>query len=66
MGTGVDGGESGTGTGTACREYAPRSSHFPKIIFPAVVCSTDVTDTSMVFPIIFRALSTTTIVPSSR
>src|ERR1700683_1303536 len=43
-----------------------RSSHLPKIIFPAVVCSTDVTETSMVLPIIFRALSTTTMVPSSR
>ena len=38
----------------------------PKIIFPAVVCSTLVTTTSMVLLIIFRALSTTTMVPSSR
>jgi len=43
-----------------------RSSHLPKIIFPAVVYNTDVTETSMVFPIILRALSTTTMVPSSR
>ena len=38
----------------------------PKIIFPAVVCSTLVTTMSMVLPIRRRALSTTTIVPSSR
>src|ERR1700722_13889358 len=63
----------GTATGIAAPEtpllvlpYADRSSHLPKIIFPAVVCNTDVTDTSMVLPIIFRALSTTTMVPSSR
>ena len=54
------------GTGAAGREYAPRSSHLPKIILPAVVCSTEVTETSMVLPIILRALSTTTMVPSSR
>ena len=45
---------------------ATRSSHLPKIIFPAVVCSTLVTEMSTVLPIILRALSTTTIVPSSR
>src|ERR1700733_10162211 len=63
----------GTATGIAVPEtplfafpYAERSSHLPKIIFPAVVCNTDVTDTSIVLPIIFRALSTTTMVPSSR
>src|SRR6188508_593815 len=38
----------------------------PKIIFPAVVCSTLVTTMSMFLLIIRRALSTTTIVPSSR
>src|SRR5208282_6259952 len=43
-----------------------RSSHLPKIIFPAVVCRTEVTEMSMVLPIILRALSMTTIVPSSR
>src|SRR5712691_8568351 len=37
-----------------------RSSKRPKIIFPAVVCSTLVTAMSMVFEIILRALSTTT------
>jgi hypothetical protein len=30
-----------------------------------VVCNTEVTETSMVLPIILRALSTTTMVPSS-
>src|SRR5688572_13367996 len=44
----------------------PDSMKRPKIILPAVVCSTLVTTTSIVFPIAFRALSTTTIVPSSR
>src|SRR5664280_699641 len=43
-----------------------RSSNLPKIIFPAVVWSTDVTEISMFLPIILRALSTTTMVPSSR
>jgi hypothetical protein len=38
----------------------------PKIILPAVVCSTLVTTMSMVLPMSLRALSTTTIVPSSR
>ena len=38
----------------------------PKIIFPAVVCSTLVTTMSMFLLIIRRALSTTTMVPSSR
>src|ERR1017187_7512277 len=52
-------------TGALVRAKA-RSSHLPKIIFPAVVCRTDVTETSIVFPIILRALSTTTMVPSSR
>src|SRR5580698_540273 len=65
-GLGIGTGGAATGTGTACREYEARSSHLPKIIFPAVVCKTDVTETSIVLPIIFRALSTTTIVPSSR
>jgi len=32
----------------------PRSSHLPKIILPAVVCRTEVTETSMVLPIILR------------
>ena len=50
---------------TSARGIPVRSSHLPKIIFPAVVCNTDVTETSIVFPIILRALSTTTIVPSS-
>src|ERR1019366_9051802 len=45
---------------------AARSSNFPKIILPAVVCNTDVTEMSMFLPIILRALSTTTMVPSSR
>src|SRR5690348_18316769 len=31
-------------TGTACREYDERSSHLPKIILPAVVCRTEVTE----------------------
>ena len=44
----------------------PSSLKRPKIILPAVVCKTLVTDTSTFFPIIRRALSTTTIVPSSR
>src|SRR5271166_4338850 len=43
-----------------------RSSHLPKIILPAVVCRTEVTDMSMVLPIILRALSMTTMVPSSK
>src|ERR1019366_537933 len=43
-----------------------RSSNLPKIIFPAVVCSTLVTEISIVLEIIFLALSTTTMVPSSR
>ncbi len=51
--------------GAACAAVA-ESMNRPKIIFPAVVCSTLVTTTSMVLPIILRALSTTTIVPSSR
>src|SRR4030095_9149198 len=44
----------------------PSSLKRPKIILPAVVCNTLVTDTSTFLPIIRRALSTTTIVPSSR
>src|SRR2546422_231842 len=36
---------------------AARSSHLPKIIFPAVVCSTDVTEMSTVLPIIFNNLN---------
>src|SRR6202021_2271395 len=43
-----------------------RSSHLPKIILPAVVCRTEVTEMSIVLPIILRALSITTMVPSSR
>jgi len=39
---------------------------FPKIIFPAVVWRTLVTVMSTFFPRSFRALSTTTMVPSSR
>src|SRR5579862_4890288 len=65
-GPGTATGDAETGTGTDCREYEARSSHLPKIIFPAVVCRTEVTETSMVLPIILRALSTTTMVPSSR
>ena len=42
------------------------SRYRPKIILPAVVWSTLVTTMSMVLLIILRALSTTTIVPSSR
>ena len=45
---------------------ARRSSYLPKIIFPAVVCKTLVTEMSMVLEIIFLALSTTTMVPSSK
>src|SRR6266496_1506081 len=62
-------GDTGATTVTGGRGslLAPeRSSHLPKIIFPAVVCRTEVTETSMVLPIILRALSTTTMVPSSR
>src|SRR6202142_3627802 len=55
-----------TTVGRASLRAMARSSHLPKIILPAVVCSTDVTEISMVLPIIFRALSTTTMVPSSR
>ena len=53
---------------TTCsgRGWRSRSSYLPKIILPAVVCKTLVTEMSMVFEIIFLALSTTTIVPSSR
>ncbi len=40
--------------------------NLPKIILPAVVCSTLVTWISMFLPIMRRALSTTTMVPSSR
>jgi len=56
---------AGVGTFESCR-FTARSSHLPKIILPAVVCSTEVTEMSMVLPIILRALSTTTMVPSSR
>src|SRR5687767_12481145 len=56
---------TGTGAGAPCAAIAG-SMKRPKIILPAVVCSTLVTTTSMVRPIILRALSTTTIVPSSR
>src|SRR5947209_208727 len=59
-------GAAAIGADALGRVYPERSSHLPNIIFPAVVCSTDVTDTSIVLPIIFRALSTTTMVPSSR
>ena len=51
---------AGTGAGM------PASMKRPKIIFPAVVCRTLVTTMSIVLLIILRALSTTTIVPSSR
>ena len=54
-----------TAGATACGT-APDSMYRPKIIFPAVVCRTLVTTMSMVLLIILRALSTTTIVPSSR
>ena len=43
--TGIVGGD--TGTGADWREYAARSSHRPKIIFPAVVCSTAVSYTHL-------------------
>src|SRR5258706_8205110 len=56
---------SGSAPSLLCTECT-RSSKRPKIIFPAVVCRTLVTAMSMVFEIIFRALSTTTMVPSSR
>src|SRR5229473_5567050 len=56
---------SGPVAGTAC-EAAGGSTYLPKIILPAVVCSTLVTMISIVLLIILRALSTTTIVPSSR
>ena len=44
----------------------PFSSILPKIILPLAVCSTLVTEMSTDLPIILRALSTTTMVPSSR
>src|SRR5712692_4267717 len=56
---------STTGGETTCAAR-PGSMWRPKIILPAVVCSTLVTTMSIVLLIIFRALSTTTIVPSSR
>ena len=43
-----------------------RSSNLPKIIYPQVVCNTEVTAMSTFLPISLRALSTTTMVPSSR
>ena len=46
--------------------FSGSSQRRPKIILPAVVCSTLVTATSAFLPISRRALSTTTIVPSSR
>ena len=51
----------------ARRRYASAiGMHLPKIIRPAVVCSTLVTMMSRFLPMRGRALSTTTIVPSSR
>lgn len=58
--------EAGRGSMGRDGMLPPRSSNLPKIILPAVVCNTEVTDTSMFLPIILRALSTTTMVPSSR
>src|ERR1039458_6712139 len=58
--------KSGRGSMGRAGALMLRSSNLPKIIFPAVVCSTDVTEISMFLPIILRALSTTTMVPSSR
>ena len=55
----------GLGSGRAML-LMPRSSNLPKIILPAVVYRTEVTEISTVLPIILRALSTTTMVPSSR
>lgn len=48
--------------------YAPFSMPFglAKIMRPAAVCNTEVTNTPMVSPICFLPLSTTIIVPSSR
>ena len=46
--------------------FIARSSNLPNIILPAVVWRTEVTEISTVLPIILRALSTTTMVPSSR
>ncbi|MDF2635645.1 MAG: hypothetical protein K0R78_2519 [Pelosinus sp.] len=48
--------------------YAPFSMPFgfAKIIRPAAVCNTEVTNTPMVSPMCFLPLSTTIIVPSSR
>src|SRR5690348_9010071 len=68
---GLRGGSGGRALGCsaaalASARAAPRSSNFPKIILPAVVCSTEVTEISTFLPIILRALSTTTMVPSSR
>ena len=64
-----DSGRAGAATGpprTGWGAGAALSTYRPKIIFPAVVCSTLVTTMSMLLLIILRALSTTTIVPSSR
>src|SRR5713101_4263275 len=52
-----------TGSGRELAVWPGRSSNLPKIILPAVVCSTEVTEMYTVLPIILRALSTTTIVP---
>ena len=52
--------------GAAAPVGAGVSMYRPKIILPAVVCSTLVTTMSMLRLIMRRALSTTTIVPSSR
>src|SRR5262245_31521607 len=66
-GAGIGVGRDGRSRTSRCsRTSALVSSTRPKIILPAVVCRTLVTTISTFFPISRRALSTTTIVPSSR
>src|SRR5271165_3148697 len=67
-GAGAGAGFRNSGRGSTGRGgiTTARSSNLPNIILPAVVCNTEVTEMSMFLPIILRALSTTTIVPSSR
>src|ERR1700743_2023213 len=57
---------TGSALGSIRSPTRVRSSNLPKIILPAVVCSTEVTAISTFLPISLRALSTTTMVPSSR
>jgi len=59
---------AGSGGDDDGRDLPHRASSLyrPKIIFPTVVWSTEVTVISTFWPIIRRELSTTTIVPSSR